>query len=135
MALSVPLSRFTPRVGGGSAFFVRQHQAHVFMSTLTKEQIGGLTPEQQQDFAALKLRRVAKHGQLLKLARGSQIPVVISGCLMGVMPFLAVFTHLSIPWVVGICFLVAVIFSYIAATNRRIDALLELYKREDDDAA
>ena len=25
MALSVPLSRFTPRVGGGSAFFVRQH--------------------------------------------------------------------------------------------------------------
>ena len=26
MALSVPLSRFTPRVGGGSAFFVRQHE-------------------------------------------------------------------------------------------------------------
>ena len=25
MALSVPLSRFTPRVGGGSAFFVRCH--------------------------------------------------------------------------------------------------------------
>ena len=25
MALAVPLSRFTPRVGGGSAFFVRQH--------------------------------------------------------------------------------------------------------------
>ena len=25
MALSVPLSRFTPRVGGGSAFFVRRH--------------------------------------------------------------------------------------------------------------
>ena len=25
MALSVPLSRFTPRVGGGSAFFVRPH--------------------------------------------------------------------------------------------------------------
>ena len=26
MALSVPLSRFTSRVGGGSAFFVRQHE-------------------------------------------------------------------------------------------------------------
>jgi len=25
LALAVPLSRFTPRVGGGSAFFVRQH--------------------------------------------------------------------------------------------------------------
>ena len=29
MALSVPLSRFTPRVGGGSAFFVRQHGARI----------------------------------------------------------------------------------------------------------
>src|SRR5665647_1009599 len=25
LALSVPLSRFTPRVGGGSAFYVRRH--------------------------------------------------------------------------------------------------------------
>ena len=33
MALSVPLSRFTPRVGGGSAFFVRQHYAHKNMNT------------------------------------------------------------------------------------------------------
>ena len=32
MALAVPLSRFTPRVGGGSAFFVRPQQLH-FMST------------------------------------------------------------------------------------------------------
>src|ERR1700759_1549317 len=28
MALAVPLSRFTPRVGGGSAFFVRAHRMH-----------------------------------------------------------------------------------------------------------
>jgi len=27
LALAVPLSRFTPRVGGGSAFFVRRHRA------------------------------------------------------------------------------------------------------------
>src|ERR1035437_7170915 len=27
LALAVPLSRFTPRVGGGSAFFVRPHRA------------------------------------------------------------------------------------------------------------
>ena len=33
MALAVPLSRFTPRVGGGSAFFVRRH-SH-FMSYRT----------------------------------------------------------------------------------------------------
>ena len=29
MALAVPLSRFTPRVGGGSAFFVRRHRVIV----------------------------------------------------------------------------------------------------------
>ncbi len=29
MALAVPLSRFTPRVGGGSAFFVRLHRERV----------------------------------------------------------------------------------------------------------
>jgi hypothetical protein len=28
LALAVPLSRFTPRVGGGSAFYVRQHEPH-----------------------------------------------------------------------------------------------------------
>jgi len=32
LALAVPLSRFTPRVGGGSAFFVRHHSR--FMKTL-----------------------------------------------------------------------------------------------------
>jgi hypothetical protein len=30
LALAVPLSRFTPRVGGGSAFFVRHH--YTFMN-------------------------------------------------------------------------------------------------------
>jgi hypothetical protein len=32
LALAVPLSRFTPRVGGGSAFFVRRygHCRHIF---------------------------------------------------------------------------------------------------------
>ena len=34
MALSVPLSRFTPRVGGGSAFFVR-HSRHAFMKRIS----------------------------------------------------------------------------------------------------
>jgi hypothetical protein len=28
LALSVPLSRFTPQVGGGSAFFVRRFYPH-----------------------------------------------------------------------------------------------------------
>ncbi len=36
LALSVPLSLFTPRVGGGSAFYVRQHY------TLMKNRILGI---------------------------------------------------------------------------------------------
>jgi hypothetical protein len=35
LALTVPLSRFTSRVGGGSAFFVRR-QAHTTMKTFSK---------------------------------------------------------------------------------------------------
>ena len=35
MARSVPLSRFTSRVGGGSAFFVRRH--YTFMTSETKQ--------------------------------------------------------------------------------------------------
>ena len=35
MALAVPLSRFTSRVGGGSAFFVRRH--YTFMTSETKQ--------------------------------------------------------------------------------------------------
>ena len=36
MALSVPLSRFTSRVGGGSAFYVRPHFTLIAMSQQTK---------------------------------------------------------------------------------------------------
>ena len=35
MALSVPLSRFTPRVGGGSAFFVRRLRTSPVRTALT----------------------------------------------------------------------------------------------------
>jgi len=44
LALSVPLSRFTSRVGGGSAFFVRHHYAPVNMnhSSLLRDVVGFL---------------------------------------------------------------------------------------------
>ena len=43
MALSVPLSRFTPRVGGGSAFFVRPQHITPIMKTTTKALIAVIT--------------------------------------------------------------------------------------------
>ena len=48
MALSVPLSRFTSRVGGGSAFYVRRlERCCVFMILLTchPKMIAGLSPK------------------------------------------------------------------------------------------
>ena len=42
MALSVPLSRFTPRVGGGSAFFVRP-LAHMTISEHLKFKLAGFS--------------------------------------------------------------------------------------------
>jgi hypothetical protein len=35
LALAVPLSRFTSRVGGGSAFYVRRHSQHTMKEILT----------------------------------------------------------------------------------------------------
>ena len=42
MALSVPLSRFTSRVGGGSAFFVRQQVTRYPPTTHTKYIMNGI---------------------------------------------------------------------------------------------
>src|ERR1039458_6499240 len=46
LALSVPLSRFTPRVGGGSAFFVRPHhtpqQIHIMKKRISLIIVGCL---------------------------------------------------------------------------------------------
>jgi len=39
LALAVPLSRFTPQVGGGSAFFVRQHYTFMKMQRLMRLQV------------------------------------------------------------------------------------------------
>ena len=44
MALSVPLSRFTSRVGGGSAFFVRRQHTHFMNPRSTKRTIVTITP-------------------------------------------------------------------------------------------
>jgi len=44
MALSVPLSRFTSQVGGGSAFFVRPRDGFGFcFAGLAGEDLGGLS--------------------------------------------------------------------------------------------
>jgi len=51
LALSVPLSRFTPRVGGGSAFFVRRLRATTLMNKKPK------TKAVREQTAKAKLRK------------------------------------------------------------------------------
>ena len=52
MALSVPLSRFTSRVGGGSAFFVRRLRATLLMKKKPK------TKAVREQTAKAKLHKV-----------------------------------------------------------------------------
>ena len=109
------------------------------MSTLTKEQIERLTPEQQQLLAAMELRRVANRERLLKLARGSKMRLGVQGAylavVMAVVILLAMCSHLKAALVVAIASLVGAMSGQIIATDRRFDALLKLYETEDDDAA
>jgi hypothetical protein len=53
LALSVPLSRFTPRVGGGSAFYVRGAMARF-------NQVGGVT-DSERDLAFSNIKKAANH--------------------------------------------------------------------------
>ena len=105
------------------------------MSTLTKEQIGLLAPRQQEDLAALELRRVVKRQRLSRLARGSKILLGVQGACMAVVLFLAISNHSTTPLVLALALLVGMSYGQTIATHRRIDALFELYEREDDDAA
>ena len=47
MALAVPLSRFTPRVGGGSAFFVRPQAFLLVLASFAAKGFGGLICDEQ----------------------------------------------------------------------------------------
>jgi hypothetical protein len=49
MALSVPLARFTPRVGGGSAFFVRCHSRYDFFHAPFADCVSNRKTRQQPD--------------------------------------------------------------------------------------
>ena len=105
------------------------------MNTLTKEQVGRLTPEQQEDLATLELRRVAKREQILKAARGSKVFIGVQVAFYSAVLFLAMSSHFASPLVFALVLLAAMSCGQMIATNRRIDALFELYKREKDDAA
>ena len=68
MALSVPLSRFTSRVGGGSAFFVRPHErVEIFLDRMVAERVV------DGSVAVFMSRESFDGGRLAPDSRGEQV--------------------------------------------------------------
>ena len=105
----------------------------VVMSTLRKEQIEQLTPEQQADIAALEIRKATKRQRLLRQARGSQIYLFLQGGGLAVALGIAAYARLALPVLACLGVLAAVTASEIILANRRIDALLDLYDADKED--
>ena len=105
------------------------------MSTLTKEQVERLTPEQQKDLAAIELRRAEKHERLLKQARCSKAHLFMQGVGLAAILGVAILYRLPTPLLFCIGGLAAVVAAEIISSHRRIDAVLELLETDDDDAA
>ena len=100
------------------------------MNTLTKDQIQQFTPEQQDAVATMALRRVQKRERLLKQARQSKYFIFASGAMLAIIYALAVIQKVSPLLQLGFLFLAITIMIQSIATNRRLDAILELF--EDD---
>ena len=105
------------------------------MSTLTKEQIKQLTPEQQEALATITLRRVEKRERLLRQARGPQVYLFIQGGLLAAIAGVAGFSRLATPLLICVSALAVMVCVCIVSVHRRIDALLELFDSDNDESA
>jgi Flp pilus assembly protein TadB len=105
---------------------------HSIMTTLTKNEILRLTPEQQADVAKLELRRAQKRERLLKQARQSRYFILPSGGGLALAYGAAVFSGAPF-WLQMIIFVMAMaILIQAVGINRRVDALMELLNEDHD---
>ena len=105
---------------------------HSIMSTLKKEQILRLTPEQQADVATLELRRAQKRERLLKQARQSRYFIFASASGLALAYGAAVVSGAPF-WLQMSIFLMAMaILIQSVGINRRLDALMELLDDDHD---
>jgi hypothetical protein len=104
------------------------------MSTLTKEQIKQLTPEQQEALATISLRRVTKRERLLRQARGPQVYLGVQGGLLAAIVGVAGFSRLPVPLLICVSGVAVMVCVCIISAHRRIDALLELFDSDDDES-
>jgi|SRR5579872_3918084 len=101
------------------------------MTTLTKDEVRKLTPEQQEAVGIVEARRIWLRQQLLERARRYRGMNVIAGLLMGAAGGLAVFSAAmprALPF--AIIAVTALVGFHAAGLNRRLDALMQLL---DDD--
>jgi hypothetical protein len=105
------------------------------MTSLTREEIGRLGPEEQKQLARLEAQHVAAQEQLQRRVRGQGGTDAILGTLMGVTLGLALFGI----WdpralTFSIILLVGLVGFQFRMANRRMDALNELMARQSPSA-
>ena len=102
------------------------------MNTLTKEQVQQLTPEQQAAIATMELRRIQKRERLLKQARQSKKSTFSTAAMIMIAYGFAAFQKAPMLLQWAILLLALAIMMQAIATNRRLDAMLELFEDEPD---
>jgi hypothetical protein len=100
------------------------------MSTLTKEQVKNLTPEQQEAYGVIEARLSRKHQELLEQARGSRILTLIVAMVLVIIPFVGLFFMFESGERAPIFFvfigaIILILYLFGRLTDRQ-DALLEL---------
>lgn len=101
------------------------------MKTLSKDDIGKLTPEQQEAIGSLEAQRIQMRQQLVERARRYRGMNVLAGLLMGVALGLAILS-VAIPRALpfAVIAVTALVGFHAAGLNRRLDALMQLLDRE-----
>jgi type IV secretory pathway TrbD component len=106
------------------------------MTTLTKDQVRKLPPEQQEALASMEVQRFHSRHQLLERARRGM--TVVAGLMTGLaggLPILCVAYPRLLP--IAIVGVVGLVTFHVSRLHRRLDAVMELLdedtKREQSD--
>jgi len=102
------------------------------MSTLTKDEIQRLSPQQQADVATVEARRAQKRERLLRQARQSRYFIFASGGGLALAYGAAVFSGAPFRLQMSIFVIAMAILIQAVGIHRRLDALMELLDEDHD---
>ena len=99
------------------------------MKTLTKEEVGKLTPEQQEALGSMEVQHIRSRQQLLARARrGMNVAIGLFTGLASGLAILGVAFPRVLPF--AIIALVCLVTVHATRLNQRLDALLELFDED-----